>query len=138
VNRNGGNRMVGQLTHVLLLDDEPAICKALSIALTRAGFRVSTALSAETAMSIVRAEHVDVMVVDLRIPDMRGDAFFELASATQAHLRARTLFTTGDITERAQELIEACRCPMLRKPFDLKELIDWVKGVQPKSKDQTA
>jgi DNA-binding NtrC family response regulator len=89
-------------------------------------------------MSIVRAEHVDVLVLDLRIPDMRGDAFFELASAIQPHLRARTLFTTGDITERAQELIEACRCPMLRKPFDLKDLIDWVRGVQPKSKDQTA
>ena len=130
--------MVGQLTHVLLVDDEPAICKALSLALTRAGFRCSTALSGETAMSIVRAEHVDVLVLDLRIPDMRGDAFFELASAIQPHLRARTLFTTGDITERAQELIEACRCPMLRKPFDLKDLIDWVRGVQPKSKDQTA
>ena len=89
-------------------------------------------------MSIVRSEHVDVLVLDLRIPDMRGDAFFELASAMQPHLRSRTLFTTGDITERAQELIEACRCPMLRKPFDLKDLIDWVRGVQPKSKDQTA
>ena len=130
--------MVGQLTHVLLVDDEPAICKALSLALNRAGFRVSTALSGDSAMSVVRAEHVDVLVLDLRIPDMRGDSFFELASAMQPHLRSRTLFTTGDITERAQELIEACRCPMLRKPFDLKDLIDWVKGVQPKSKDQTA
>ena len=116
--------MVGhQLTHVLLVDDEPAICKALSLALSRAGFRVSTALSGETAMSIVRGEHVDVLVVDLRIPDMRGDI--------QPHLRKRTLFTTGDITERAQELIEACRCPLLRKPFDLKDLVDWVRSVQP-------
>lgn len=130
--------MTGQLTHVLLVDDEPAICKALALALTRAGFRVSTALSGETAMSVVRGGHVDVLVVDLRIPDMRGDAFFELASATQPHLRTRTLFTTGDITERAQELIEACRCPLLRKPFDLKDLIDWVRGVQPMANDQSA
>lgn len=130
--------MVGQQTHVLLVDDEPAICKALSLALTRAGFRCSTALSGENAMSIVRTEHVDLLVLDLRIPDMRGDAFFELAAAMQPHLRSRTLFTTGDITERAQELIEACRCPMLRKPFDLKDLVDWAKGVQPKQKDQTA
>ena len=130
--------MVGQLTHVLLVDDEPAICKALSLALTRAGFRVSTALSGETAMSVVRNEHVDVLVLDLRIPDMRGDAFFELAAAIQPHLRARTLFTTGDITERAQELIEACRCPMLRKPFDLKDLIEWVRGVQTSVNNQSA
>src|SRR5262245_48539168 len=107
--------MAGPSTHVLLVDDEPAICKALGLALTRAGFRVSTALSGEAAMSIVRGEQVDVLVVDLRVPDMRGDAMFELAAAIQPHLRRRTLFTTGDITERAQELIEACRCPLLRK-----------------------
>lgn len=125
-------------THVLLVDDEPAICKALATALTRAGFRVSSALSGEHAMSVIRNEPVDVLVTDLRIPDMRGDAFFELAAAIQPHLRTRTLFTTGDITERAQELIEACRCPLLRKPFDLKDLIEWVRGVQPMRKDQTA
>jgi DNA-binding NtrC family response regulator len=122
--------MVGQQTHVLLVDDEPAICKALSLALSRAGYRVSTAMSGETAMSVVRGEHVDMLVVDLRIPDMRGDSLFELAAAMQAHLRTRTLFTTGDITERAQELIEACNCPLLGMPFDLKDLIDWVSGAQ--------
>ncbi len=130
--------MAAQLTHVLLVDDEPAICKALGIALTRAGFRVSTALSGESAAAVVRGEHVDVLVIDLRIPDMRGDTFFELAATIQPHLRARTLFTTGDITERAQELIEACRCPLLRKPFDLKELIDWVRSVQPMQSSETA
>ena len=130
--------MAGQPMHVLLVDDEPAICKALALALTRAGWRVSTALSGEAAMSVVRGQPVDVLVVDLRIPDMRGDALFELAAATQPHLRTRTLFTTGDITERAQELIEAVRCPLLRKPFDLKDLIDWVRSVQPKASDQTA
>jgi len=130
--------MAAQLTHVLVVDDEPAISKALATALTRAGFRTSTALSGETAMSIVRSQHVEVLVTDLRIGDMRGDALFELAAATQPHLRARTLFTTGDITVRAQELIEATGCPLLRKPFDLKDLIDWVRGVEPIAKDQSA
>ena len=127
-----------QPTHVLLVDDEPAICKALATALSRAGFRVTTALSGEAAMAVIRSEHVGVLVTDLRIPDMRGDAMFELASAIQPHLRTRTLFTTGDITERAQELIEACRCQLLRKPFDLKDLIEWVRSVQPARRDQSA
>jgi len=130
--------MTPQLTHVLVVDDEPAISKALGTALTRAGFRVSTALSGETAMLVVRSQHVDVLVTDLRIGDMRGDALFELAAATQPHLRTRTLITTGDITERAQELIEACNCPLLRKPFDLKELIDWVRSVETMASDQSA
>ena len=106
--------------------------------MTRAGFRVSTALSGEAANGVLRGEHVDMLVVDLRIPDMRGDALFELAAAIQPHLRTRTIFTTGDITERAQELIDATRCPLLRKPFDLKDLVDWVNNIQPAKKDQTA
>jgi two-component system, NtrC family, response regulator GlrR len=124
--------------HVLLVDDEPAICKALSTAISRAGFRVSTALSGADAMAIVRSERVDILITDLRIPDMRGDAMFELAAATQPHLRTRTLFTTGDISERAQQLIEGCNCPFLRKPFDLKDLLDWVRSAQPGSRSQSA
>ena len=127
-----------QLMHFLLVDDEPAICKAIAIALTRAGVRASTALSGDAGMAILRNEKVDALIVDLRIPDMRGDAFFELAAAMHPHLRSRTLFTTGDITERAQELIEACNCPMLRKPFDLKELMDWVRRMQAQQSNQTA
>jgi two-component system, NtrC family, response regulator GlrR len=130
--------MAAEQTHVLLVDDEPAICRALSLMLGRSGFRVSTALSGESASAIVRNERVDVLVVDLRIPDMRGDALFELSAAMQPHLRHRTLFTTGDITERAQELIDATGCPLLRKPFDTKDLIDWVKAAELKMKDQSA
>lgn len=124
--------------HVLLVDDEPAICRALSTAIARAGYRVSTALSGQDAMAIVRGGRVDILITDLRIPDMRGDALFELAAATQPQLRDRTLFTTGDISERAQELIEACNCPFLRKPFDLKELMDWVKSANPAARNRTA
>lgn len=124
--------------HVLLVDDEPAICRALSTAIARAGYRVSTALSGQEAMAIVRGERVDILITDLRIPDMRGDALFELAAATQPALRTRSLFTTGDISERAQELIEACNCPFLRKPFDLKELMDWVKSAHPTARNRSA
>lgn len=124
--------------HVLLVDDEPAICRALGLMLGRSGFRVTTAMSGEVAAAVVRKERVDVLVVDLRIPDMRGDTLFLLASAIQPQLRTRTLFTTGDITERAQELIEACHCPFLRKPFDTRELIDWVASVAKATRDQTA
>ena len=130
--------MVPQLTHVLIVDDEPAVSRALATSLTRAGFRASVALSGESAVSVVRSQHVDVMIIDLRIGDLRGDTLFELAAATQPHLRHRSLFTTGDITVHAQELIEATGCPLLRKPFELQEMIDWVRAVQPLASDHSA
>ena len=123
--------MVPEHTRVLVVDDEPAICRALSIALTRAGYDVLTAQSGDAALSMLSAEHVDVMVIDLRIPDTRGDVVFELAAATHPHLRRQTLFMTGDISERAHKLILSCKCPSVRKPFELKELINAVSALAP-------
>ena len=114
---------VGRM-RVLIVDDESTICRALQIALTRAGYAVDTRETGEGALELLRREHVDALIVDLRIPDTRGDVLFELASATQPHLRHQTLFITGDASARGMELVGACGCPVLFKPFDLKELIE--------------
>jgi DNA-binding response OmpR family regulator len=125
-------------TRVLVVDDEPAICKALTMALSRAGFDALAAQTGESALGILRSERVDVLVVDLRIPDTRGDVIFELAAAIHPHLRTQTLFLTGDISERALRLIAACKCPSLRKPFELRELIDAVSALAPMIREETA
>ena len=123
---------------VLVVDDEPSICKALQIALTRAGIEARIAESGDAALDKLRTEHFDVMIVDLRMPDLRGDVLFELASAIQPQLRHCTLFTTGDISDRAERLIAACHAPMLRKPFDLADAIDAVRAMAPQSREEIA
>ncbi len=117
---------------ILVVDDEPAICRALTIALSRAGYDVLSAQSGDAALSLLRTEYVDVMLIDLRIPDTRGDVVFELAAASHPHLRRRTLFMSGDISERAHRLILSCKCPYIRKPFELRELIGAVADIAPK------
>src|SRR5688500_6387840 len=110
------------IARVLVVDDEPSICRARALALRRSGYEALTAQSGDGALAQLKAGHIDVMLVDFRIPDLRGDALFELAASMQPHLRRQTLFMTGDITERAQQLIEACACPFVRKPFDLADV----------------
>ena len=116
---------------VLVVDDEPAICKALTIALQRAGYEALSAQSGDSALAILADEHVDVLLIDLRIPDTRGDVVFELAAATRPHLRHQTLFMTGDISERASRLIASCKCPMIKKPFELREMLAAVGALVP-------
>lgn len=113
---------VGRM-RLLIVDDESTICRALQLALKRAGYAVDTRETGEGALELLRREHVDALIVDLRIPDMRGDVLFELASATQPQLRQQTLFITGDTSARGEELVTACGCQVLYKPFDLRELI---------------
>jgi two-component system KDP operon response regulator KdpE len=131
-----------QRTRVLIVDDEPAICRALYLALSRAGYDVLTAQSGDGALSMLASERVDVMVIDLRIPDTRGDVVFELAAANHPHLRRQTLFMTGDISEKAHKLILSCKCPSIAKPFELPKLIGKVAELAPQRvanvRDQSA
>jgi DNA-binding NtrC family response regulator len=123
--------MLRQRVRVLIVDDEPAICKALKIALERAGYEAIAAQSGDSALTVLSFESVDVLLLDLRIPDTRGDVVFELAAATHPHLRHQTLFMTGDISDRAYKLIQSCKCPWIRKPFELREMIAAVDGLVP-------
>jgi DNA-binding NtrC family response regulator len=116
---------------VLIVDDEPAICKALKVALERAGYEATTSQSGDSALAQLSIEPFDVLLLDLRIPDTRGDVVFELAAATHPHLRHQTLFMTGDISDRAHKLIQSCKCPMIRKPFELREMIAAVDALVP-------
>ena len=119
---------------VLVVDDEPAICKALTIALHRAGYDALSAQSGDSALALLANEHVDVLLVDLRIPDTRGDVVFELAAATHPHLRHQTLFMTGDISERASKLVASCKCPMIKKPFELREMLGAIESLVPQQR----
>lgn len=116
---------------ILVVDDEPAICKALKIALERAGYEAISAQSGDSALMLLGLQHVDVLLLDLRIPDTRGDVVFELAAATHPQLRHQTLFMTGDISERAHKLIQSCKCPVIRKPFALRAMIAAVDALVP-------
>ena len=59
-------------------------------------------------MSIIRGEHVDVLVVDLRIPDMRGDTLFELAKLPVTMVRAvEQLYRSPSRFRNAQDLSAA-------------------------------
>ena len=120
------------IARVLVVDDEPSICRALALALRRNGYEALTAQSGDGALALLRRERVDVLLLDFRIPDLRGDALYELAASMQPHLRRATLFVTGDISERAQGLIEACGCPFVRKPFDLADVFGAIAALLPR------
>ena len=57
---------------LLIVDDEPQIVRALTPALTQAGFEVISAANGEMAMSVLAGEPAEVMILDLGLPDMDG------------------------------------------------------------------
>ncbi|MBD3221448.1 response regulator [bacterium] len=57
---------------VLVVDDEPELCRALGKLLTRNGFRVATAGDGEEALKVLRQEQVHLVLTDLIMPRMGG------------------------------------------------------------------
>src|SRR5690242_20842280 len=60
------------LKHVLIVDDEEAVCWALERALTREGHRVAVASSAEDAFALAEGQRFDAVLLDVRLPGLDG------------------------------------------------------------------
>jgi len=58
--------------HVLVIDDEPQILRALRTILTAQNYRVSVANRGEEGLSLAAAEQPDVIILDLGLPDIDG------------------------------------------------------------------
>ena len=57
---------------VLVVDDDPLVCVAIEVCLTRKGFEVTIADGGEAGMRALEASDFDVMLIDVFMPHMRG------------------------------------------------------------------
>ena len=60
------------MPRVLVVDDDPLVCKTIEVCLTRKGFEVTVADGGESGMRALEAADFDVMLVDVFMPHMRG------------------------------------------------------------------
>jgi two-component system KDP operon response regulator KdpE len=60
------------LVHVLVIDDEPQILRALRTILTAHHYRVTVARNGEEGLALAAAERPDIIILDLGLPDMDG------------------------------------------------------------------
>jgi CheY-like chemotaxis protein len=109
---------------VLLVDDEPTFVRGLAALLRGRGYAVLTAQSGAEAVRIAAGNHIDLAIIDYRIPDWRGDVVLAAIAAHQPHLSRRCVFITGDIGAGVQDVTAHSGCTVLIKPFDFEEL-EW-------------
>jgi two-component system cell cycle sensor histidine kinase/response regulator CckA len=107
---------------ILLVDDRAPIRELLEVILSRTGYRVIAASDGLSALRLARGEEsIDLLLTDLEMPGMRGDA---LASQfAKLHPHAAIIVTTD-----SSDTIETdASYDFLAKPFSVAELRDGVR-----------
>lgn len=103
----------------LIVDDEEEIALALADFLSIEGFECEVVVGGAAAQARLAQGHgYDLVVSDIRMPDVDGPALFAWINDQRPDLAPRTAFTTGDTlgTAAARFLAESGR-PVLEKPF---------------------
>ena len=119
---DGGVEQVG--VRVLLVDDEEDIRLLVRLTLQRAGLRVIEAGSGADALAILAAEPVDVVVLDVRMPEPDGWAVLDSMRerGTLARVGVVMMSAHADPAMGEQAMRLGCR-GYVSKPFDPLELL---------------
>ncbi|MDN3575396.1 sigma 54-interacting transcriptional regulator [Chitinimonas viridis] len=108
--------------HILLVDDDTDLLKLLSMRLTAAGYRVTTATTAEGALTRLAVELPQLVLSDVRLPDRDGLSLFGDIHARHPTLPVILLTAHGTIPD-AVAATERGVFGYLTKPFDGKLLL---------------
>jgi DNA-binding response OmpR family regulator len=105
---------------ILLVDDEATLRKTLERALSNFGYEVSTAPDAHSAYALLGETPVDLVLLDLRMPHMAGDALYLAIVRRWPEMQGRVVLMSGDPWSHQDTWPAELRaCPMLPKPFTL-------------------
>ncbi|MFH8453288.1 response regulator [Streptomyces fungicidicus] len=109
------------MTRVLVVDDDPAIVRALVINLKARSYEVDSAQDGAGALRTAGARHPDVVVLDLGLPDMDGvEVIRELRGWTRVPILVLSARHASD--EKVQAL-DAGADDYVTKPFGMDELL---------------
>jgi two-component system response regulator PilR (NtrC family) len=106
---------------ILIVDDERSMREFLGIHLRRAGHRVEAAPGGSAALAAMKEREFDVVITDLRMPDV--DGMVVLAEAKQLHPDTQVIVVTAfATTETAIAAMKAGAYDYLTKPFKVDEV----------------
>ncbi|MFQ5829778.1 MAG: ATP-binding protein [Candidatus Methylomirabilia bacterium] len=109
---------------VLVIDDEADLRGAVSHLLRQAGHTPEEAGSGAEGLEKLETGDFDAIILDIRLPDMYGEAFLAQLTRRRPSLTRRVVIITGDVlSDETQDFLERTRAPYLTKPFTLKDLL---------------
>ena len=115
------------LTRLLIVDDDPKLCRLVGTYLEPLGFQVDTAFSGPDGLKAALETAPDVVLLDMMLPGMNGLAVLQGIRA-QSNVPVLMLTARGDEKDRVRGL-EAGADDYLPKTFSTRELLARLRAV---------
>jgi DNA-binding NtrC family response regulator len=113
---------------ILVVDDDPAVCRMLQVALEICGHQVVTISHARTALSYLETNPVDLVITDLVMPDVEGIEI--IMRVNHVHPSIPIVAISGEGADGPEEYLSIARLlgahRTLSKPFDCRQLLQLV------------
>ncbi len=120
--------MAATASSILVVDDDPDICRNIADILTDLGYHVDTATGGRAALELIRRRAYEVALLDLKMPDMDGLTLYREIKSVQAATVAIVVsaYASDAVTDAA---LAAGVWHVLPKPVDLSRLLGLVSVV---------
>ena len=117
-------------TAILVVDDDKQLASALKWILADENYLVDVAFDGEEALTKVKVHEYNAIICDMKMPRMRGDAFYLKAREVRPSVSDRFIFITGFATDpHVTSFFNRHEVKYLVKPFPIQGLISCVKGL---------
>jgi CheY-like chemotaxis protein len=108
---------------ILVVDDELPLANLIAEILSTEGHLVDTAPNGLAALARVEHNEYDLILSDLRMPELDGPGFYRELERRRPDLLARIAFVTGSAqTAHMEQFLEKTGVPILYKPFRMEQL----------------
>jgi DNA-binding NtrC family response regulator len=121
---------------ILIVDDEKSLLDLLSRVFTKEGYQVQTTTSAQRAMEIIEKEDLDLLIADIRLPEMSGMEILKRCREIRPDVPVIMITAYGNM-KQAIEALKMGALDYIIKPFDIEELkITVAKGMEKRRLEQ--
>lgn len=112
---------VFKMPNILIVDDEQSYRQLLTLVFEGDGHQIRTATNGREAIELIKSEPADLVITDVRMPDMDGIELLRSAREFQPDIGI-VLMTAFASVETAREAFKLGADDFIQKPFDVEEL----------------
>lgn len=115
---------------ILVVEDEESIQRLLAGLLAMDGHQVDAARNGVEALEKLADRHYDLIITDIKMPEMDGQELYRRLQERDPDLARRTVFITGDtVSTETRRFLERVSNPCLAKPFRIREVRETVERI---------